>query len=263
MKSILLTGMTGQVAHVMKKELDDKYEISGISITRMDDVLQTQPADWKTQLDTYRERVIDQVATACRGKDAIVHLGWNTRDENCGRGLDPLNVLQTDCVYRAAIAEKVPRIYMTSSVHAYDFEGDDFDPNVAIPITPDTRQDPFGTPPTSLYGVSKRWMEIAGQFYTPQLEDGHAILAVRLGGVQRDPARPSPEWARVWGSHRDCAGLLEAFVECENPPPFWIAYGVSDNRGPDQEPLFDLTNPYGHQAQDNGCVEPVEEVSSA
>ena len=48
MKSVLLTGITGTVAHVMKKELDQKYDISGISIARMDDIVQGgELSSWK------------------------------------------------------------------------------------------------------------------------------------------------------------------------------------------------------------------------
>ena len=61
----------------------DEYDISGISIARMDEILERdKPIVWKEQLDAYNERVIEQVTEAARGQDAIVHLGWNTRDEN-------------------------------------------------------------------------------------------------------------------------------------------------------------------------------------
>ncbi len=104
MKKVLLTGTTGTVAHVMRQELGDEYDISGISIARMDEILERdQPTVWKEQLDAYSERVMEQVAEAARGQDAIVHLGWNTRDENWQKGLDPLNIAITDCVYRVAI----------------------------------------------------------------------------------------------------------------------------------------------------------------
>ena len=251
MKSVLLTGINGRVAQVMKKELDHKYDITGISLARMDDVLREEkPNSWKEQLDLYRERVEDQLTTALKGKTAVVHLGWNTRDEYWKAGLDPLNIFAVDCVYRAAIAERVPRIYMASSVHSYDFLGDGFDKDVPIPPYPDTRRDPFGVPPTGLYGVSKRWMEIAGQFYVQHLTEGQKILVVRLGGVGRHerPRRAN----RVWASHRDCAGLLEAFIECEDAPSFCIAYGVSDNRGGEHAAqLFDTVNPYGFTPVDN------------
>ena len=79
MKSVLLTGTNGTVAQVVKKELGRTYDISGISIARMDDVLAAaKPSSWKEQLDAYRDRVMDQLTTACKGVDAVVHLGWNT-----------------------------------------------------------------------------------------------------------------------------------------------------------------------------------------
>jgi nucleoside-diphosphate-sugar epimerase len=255
MKSVLLTGITGTVAHVMKKELDQKYDISGISIARMDDIVQGgELSSWKEQLDAYRDRVMEQLTAACKGKDAIVHLGWNTRDENWEGGLDPLNIAVVDCVYRVAIAEKVPRIYMASSVHSYDFMGEGYDPDVPIPPFPDTRRNPFGVPPTSLYGVSKRWMEIAGQYYAQRLAEGQKILAVRLGGVGRNE---KPRGAsRVWDSHRDCAGLLAAFIECQDAPNFSIAYSVSNNVGSEHKgPLFDAVNPYGFKPVDNSFAE--------
>ncbi len=251
MKSILLTGYKGTVAQAMKKQLDKSYDITGISITRMEEVLKEKPTTWKQQMDTYREQVMDQLTTSCRGKEAIVHHGWNTRDENWQGGLDPLNIMLVDCVYQAAIAENVPRIYMTSSVHSYDFMGDGFDPDTSIPPYPDTRKDPFGTRPTSLYGVSKRWMEIAGQFYAPKLSETQKILVVRLGAVNTS-GEPPENYGRLWYSHPDLAGLLAAFIECEDAPNFWIAYGVSDNRSAEQPiSMFDTVNPYGFTPKDN------------
>lgn len=255
MKSVLLTGINGTVASSMKKELSDRYDVSGLSITRMDDVLRDlrQPS-WKDQLDAYRDRLMDQLTAAFRGKDAIAHLSWNTRDENHKAGLDPLNIMQVDCCYQAAIAEKVSRIYMASSVHAYDFM-QDFDQE-AEPVKPfpDVRTDPFGHPPTSIYGVSKRWMEIAGQFYAPQLSEEQKILVVRLGGINRS-GKPHRPGSRLWNSHGDLAGLLEAFIECDEAPNFWIAFGVSDNHGgPFSRPYFDTMNPYGFEPADNSSL---------
>ena len=76
MKRVLLTGIHGAVAYAMKKELDDKYEVSGLSVARMDDVLRDfRASSWKEQLDTFRDKLMDQLTTAFRGKDAVAHLG--------------------------------------------------------------------------------------------------------------------------------------------------------------------------------------------
>jgi uronate dehydrogenase len=251
MKRVLLTGINGTVAQVMKKELGTKYDISGLSIPRMDGLLAEGRSTWKELLDAYRDRVSAELTAACSGVDAVVHLGWNTIDENWQGGLDPLNIAVVDCVYRVAITEQVPRIYMASSVHAYDCMDGDFDPDVAIPPHPDTRRDPFGLGASSLYGVSKRWMEIAGQYYAKRLQPGQKILAVRLGGVGRAERPGAPN--RFWDSHRDCAGLLEAFIECgDDAPDYCTVFGISDNRSPEhQEPMFNPVNPYGFRPADN------------
>ena len=252
MKKVVLTGVNRQVAYSMQKELAGTYDMSGISIARMDDILQNQtPSTWKEQMDTYRALLMDQMTTAFRGATAVVHLGWNTRDENCNGGLDPLNILTVDCCYQAAIAEKVPRIYMASSIHSYDFTTDLKQDVESVGPFPDVRQDRFGVPPTSLYGVSKRWMEIAGQFYARQLSEEQKILVVRLGAIGRED-EPHRFGSRLWNSHRDLAGLLAAFIECEDAPNYWIAFGVSDNHGGEtSRAYFDAENPYGFVPKDN------------
>lgn len=252
MKSVVLTGFSGKVAQALSGQLQGEYEISGVSIVRMDDVMAQQPpASWKQLREAYRQRVIEQLRAAVRGKTCVAHLGWNTDDENFAGGLDPLNILVTDCVYRAAIAENVPRIYMASSVHSYDFYPPyERDVEPILPY-PDTRAEPFGVPPTSLYGVSKRWMELAGQHYAGQLQPGQGILVVRLGDIAAS-GRPDPAEMRLWNSHADLAGLLRAFIECAAVPRYWLAYGVSDNRSATlPRPLFDGRNPYGFAPRDN------------
>ncbi|MBT3342683.1 MAG: NAD(P)-dependent oxidoreductase [Gemmatimonadetes bacterium] len=252
MKKVVFTGVNGQVAYAMQKELTGKYDTSGISIKRMDEILQNgAPSTWKEQMDAYRELLMEQMTTAFRGATAVVHLGWNTRDDNCGQGMDPLNLLAVDCCYQAAIAEDVARIYMASSVHSYDFTHDLKDDVESVKPFPDVRENPFGVPPTSLYGVSKRWMEISGQFYAQKLSEAQKILVVRLGAVGRED-HPHRAGSRLWNSHRDLAGLLEAFIECEDAPNFWVAFGVSDNYGEQTtRGYFDSVNPYGYVSQDN------------
>ncbi len=252
MKKVALTGANGTVAQALTRQLAGKYAVSGVSIVRMDEVMRDVSAcTWKELLEAYRSRVLGQLRQAFSGQYAVAHLGWNTRDEHCNGGLDPLNILVVDCVYRAAIAENVPRIYLASSVHAYDFTRDYRRDVQPIAPFPDVREDPFGVPPTSLYGVSKRWMEIAGQYYARQLHPGQKILVVRLGGVG-DSGLPHRPGSRLWDSHRDLAGLFTAFVECDAAPNYWVAFGVSDNHGGEfPRPLFDTVNPYGFRPADN------------
>jgi nucleoside-diphosphate-sugar epimerase len=257
MKRVVLTGITGKVAQALVRQLTGVYDISGVSIVRMDQVLaQGGFSTWAEQLGAYRALVMEQLTTAFTGQDAVAHLGWNTRDENCGRGLDPLNVFVTDCVYAAALATRVPRLYLASSVHAYDFYRDRAPDAEPSGPWPEVDQDPFGWPPTSLYGVSKRWMEIAGQFYARRLAPDQKILVVRLGDVSRD-GRPHHAELRLWDRHADLAGLFRAFVECPaEAPAYFCAYGVSDNHGEGSpRPLLDPVNPYGFVPGGNAFAE--------
>lgn len=265
MKKVLLTGINGRVAQALLQELSDTYDMSGISLVRMDEVIAAidtlEEPTWKAQMDAYRDRLMAQLTSALDGIDCFVHLGWNTRNDNMGGGLDPLNLLQTDCAYLAAIEKNVPRIYMASSVNAWDFFAYiDKNDEPAKPF-PDTREDPYGLKPTSLYGISKRWMEMAGQFYVPKLNPGQKIMAVRLGGVNPTDApggEPGKPMRRLWCSYRDCAGLLQAFIECdEDAPAFSTVFNVSDNRSPKfPKPAFDTVNPYGWVPQDNEADQP-------
>lgn len=258
MKRVVLTGITGKVAQALVRQLADVYAISGVSIARMDQVLaQGGFATWAEQLAAYRALVMEQLCAAFAGQDAVAHLGWNTRDENCSRGLDPLNILVTDCVYQAALATAVPRLYLASSVHAYDFYRDHDPDQTPVGPWPEVSLDPFGWPPTSLYGVSKRWMEIAGQLYAKRLAPGQKILVVRLGDVSRD-GRPHHAELRLWDSHVDLAGLFSAFVECPaDAPNYSCVYGVSDNREAGSgKSLLDPVNPYGFVPRGNAFTEP-------
>lgn len=260
MKRLLLTGMNGTVARAMMQELSDTYDITGLSLLRMDEVIgdidQLDTPTWKAQMDEYRRRLMAQLNEALCGMDGLVHLGWNTRDDNMNQGLDPLNLLQVDCTYLAAIEQNVPRIYQASSVNAYDFFpiiDNNFDP---VTPYPDTRQDPYGHKPTSLYGIGKRWMEMAGQFYVPKLHPGQKIMAVRLGGVngKDHPGGDRDNSSRrLWCSYRDCAGLLQAFIECnEDAPVFSTVFNISNNRSQAFPlPMFDTVNPYGWVPEDN------------
>ena len=74
---------------------------------------------------------------------------------------------------------------------------------------------------------------------------------VRLGGVGSS-GRPHRPGSRLWDSHPDLAGLFVAFVESQDAPSYWVAFGVSDNHGEQYpRPLFDTVNPYGFRPADN------------
>ena len=58
---------------------------------------------------------------------------------------------------------------------------------------------------------------------------------------------------RLWDSYGDCAGLLQAFIECDDDAPvFSTVFNISNNHSAAfPQPLFDTVNPYGFVPQDN------------
>ena len=95
MKRVLLTGINGTVAQVMKKELDTKYDMSGLSILLMDGLLEEGKSTWKELLDAYRARVSEQLPAACRGVDAVVHLAAAAQNLRKMAKIFPLQHLAT------------------------------------------------------------------------------------------------------------------------------------------------------------------------
>jgi len=86
-------------------------------------------------------RNYNDVLTAIAGCDAAIHLAWDTRIENWKTGnINPDNSLMTFNVYTAALASRLRRLIMASSVHAHDYaywKGPDLIDPYVLP-TPDS-----------------------------------------------------------------------------------------------------------------------------
>ena len=213
-------------------------------------------SDWSQVIDTNVKGVLNTIRPVLsgmkeRGSGHVITLG-----SVAGRQVYPGGNVY--CATKFAVdayttAARHDLVGTPIRVSAISFRADDFREDVEpVKPFPDVRNDPFGHPPTSLYGVSKRWMEIAGQFYANHLSEEQKILVVRLGGVGRNE-RPHRSGSRLWDSHGDLAGLLAAFIECDDDAPnFWVAFGVSDNHGREfSRPYFDTVTPCGFKPADN------------
>ena len=168
-------------------------------------------------LPTHDVRRYDQLLQCVAGHDAVVHLAWSTKDDNCVSDFhNPDNALQVFNVYKAAV------------------EAGLLDP-YALPV------------PDSPYGAGKCFMEALGRYYADQ--KGLEVICVRFGGVNRKNAAPagSASGRQVWLSHGDCVRLIQ---QCLDAPAisgnYAIIYAVSDNEGR----VHDITNPVGWVPKD-------------
>lgn len=221
MQKVVITGARGVIGSVLMAGLVQEYDVRGLDLPDGD------IGD--------RQFLTAQLS----GVDAVIHLAGNFKTENWrSQSIDPANVALDMNVFESALAAKVPRLIMASSVHADDF----------------IRQPgPFMVPgsgvPTSPYGAHKILNEALGRYYA----SWHSLsfIGVRFGGVTPDDRpRATGKEPLVWLSHKDCATALKACLQAKQAPgDFTLFYAVSNNTGR----MHDTTNPFGWQPVDNSA----------
>jgi len=206
MKKILVTGAKGIIGSILVPKLKEFYNVTS------------------ADLPQYDLRNFETVSKLAVGKDAIIHLAWETKTDNFESGkINPDNSLMFENIYRTALRKKVPRVIMASSIHADNFQ------NNLLRKKPKMMK-PYDTPlPTSPYGAHKIFLESLGKYYSTK---GLEVACVRFGAVgYENPKRGDDEGSAVWLSNKDCLNLIRKILEVKNiANNFSIVYGVSNNK---------------------------------
>jgi uronate dehydrogenase len=206
MKTILITGASGDVGTHLRRELAGKYRI------RASD-LRTPETKFKNQ--AFLRADISRFSDALRitkGVDAIVHLGGYSV-EGPWEGILSANIIGCYNVFEAARRNGVTRIIFPTSNHATGF--------YKRSQTIDHRVYPK---PDSRYGVSKVFGEALGSLYADKY--GMQFLMIRIGNV--NPAPIDKRRLSIWISPRDIAQLVTLGIEHPDIR-FEIVYGISGN----------------------------------
>ena len=217
MKKIVITGSGGVVGSVLRAAL------STYDITRAD----------RNDVDL---REYEKLKNVFEGKDVVIHLAWNMSAPEGSKAFSENETMFTN-VYRAALASRVKRVIMASSVHADDFYNFRSKEMMSVHRVPK---------PVSRYGVQKVYMEALGSSYAA---NGLEVICIRLGDVNTEnrPATHHPLEAAVFLSHNDLSNLIKISIEAEVVPDnFVVMYGVSDNEGR----ILDVSNPFGWKPGD-------------
>lgn len=154
---------------------------------------------------------LDAMSLACKGVDAIVHLGGLSLEDRWAQIL-PVNIGGTYSVLEAARRAGVPRVIFASSNHAVGFHRGPAAPDNLFP-RPDT-----------FYGVSKVAGEALGSLYHDRY--GLDVICLRIGSCFERPK--NARMLSTWLSPGDCARLIEAAVSVPSPG-FRVVWGVSAN----------------------------------
>jgi uronate dehydrogenase len=201
MAVILMTGAAGSIGCMLRARL-------GHHELRLTDV---RAEDGIAELDVTDAVAVEQ---ACRGADAVLHLG-GIASEGPFEDVLAVNVRGTERVLRAAHRTGVPRVILASSNHAAGlYERSDAGPG-GLP-------DDVPPRPDSYYGWSKAAMESLGRLHHDR--HGLHVVGLRIGTCAERPAHPRE--LATWLSPGDAARLVEAALTATG----WrLVWGVSAN----------------------------------
>ena len=226
MKTVLITGAAGDVGTHLRRELAGRYKLR---LSDMKPIANLAAGEEFVRADI---SVMDEVAPAVRGVDAIVHLGgfsvegpWET--------ILSANIIGLRNVYEAARLAGVKRILFATSNHAVGFYRRDETIDHRVYPRPDSR-----------YGVSKAFGEALGSLYADKY--GMEVFNIRIGNVNPKPI--DKRRLSIWISPRDLAQLVTIGIEHPDVR-FEIVYGVSGNR----RSWYDNSNAHrlGYRPQDD------------
>jgi len=207
MKTLLITGATGDVGTHMRRELAGKYRL------RLSD---RRPLKGLAKGESFVRADITKMADALKitkGVDAILHLGGYSV-EGPWEGILQANIIGCYNVFEAARRNGVRRILFPTSNHATGFYRRDQTIDHRVYPKPDSR-----------YGVSKVFGEALGSLYADKY--GMEIFNMRIGNVNEKPI--DKRRLSLLFTPRDMAQLVQ--IGIEHPDiRFEIVYGVSGNK---------------------------------
>ena len=233
MKTVLITGASGDVATHLRRELATRYKL------RLSDL---RPLANKSKSETFAKADISRMADALRitkGVDAIVHLGGYSV-EGPWEAILQANIIGCYNVFEAARRNGVKRILFATSNHAVGFYPRAQKIDHRVYIKPDGR-----------YGVSKVFGEALGSLYADKY--GMEVFLMRIGNVNAKPI--DKRRLSILFTPRDLAQLVS--IGIDHPGiRFEIVYGVSGN----SRSWYDNSNAYrlGYKPRDDSEVDSKE-----
>ena len=224
-KNILITGMSGLIGQVVRRQLQPKYNLPALNRSPVEGVKchQADIAD------------LAAIEPAFEEQDVVIHLAARVATDATWDELLPANVMGTHNVFEAARRAGVKRIVFASSGATISgCERDDPYRSIAkgdydnVPqswpnLTHESRVRPSG-----LYGCTKVWGEALARYYSDAY--GISVICLRIGAVNRDDRPLLPRHFSVWCSQRDIAQMVERCIEAPESVKFDTFYVVSKNK---------------------------------
>lgn len=225
MKNILVTGMSGLIGGVARRQLAETHNLTALNRSEVAGV------------PTHRADIadFDAIRPAFDGQDLVIHLAANASGGASWAEILHANIIGTHNVYEAARQAGVKRIIFASSgTVVAGWENDS--PYRALvngdyAAVPDrwpmiTHESPIR--PRGDYGSSKAWGEAAARQFVDSSD--LSILCLRIGHVTAEDRPLSSRDFSVWCSQRDIAQMIALCVDAPTDLRYDIFFVVSDNR---------------------------------
>ena len=225
MTRVLITGSRGLIGGVLRRELENDYDLVGLDVRR-EGIRRTRTGDM-TKLESITASFANQDVVIDLAADSSATAGWDAVHRN--------NLVATFNALEASRQAGVRRVIFASSNHVTGlYERDhpyasivagryeEVDRDAMHLIGPD---DPIR--PDGLYAVSKAFGEATGRLYSE--EHGLSVICLRIGTVSSaDRPRSARHFATLL-THADLVRLVRAAIEAPSDVRFAIVYGVSNN----------------------------------
>ena len=223
-KRVVITGLSGNIGHILYAGLKGKWEISGIDLKDSPE-LPVKVGDIRNY---------NSLENVFQGSYAVIHLAANAYAGADWETIIEPNIIGTQNVFSAAWESGVKKIIFASSNHVTGLYEKD-EPYRSIITGRYDNLNPSDIPlidhtapvrPDGYYGISKVFGEALGRYYSD--EYGIQVFCIRLGSVSRNDR---PFDVRQYATLFMHADLIKLFEKClENKTvKFGVFYGVSNN----------------------------------
>lgn len=224
---VLITGASGLIGSLVRRDLSDKYAFSGFSRRPIEGIPHTQASIEDAEA----------VRTACTGMDMVLHLAAETQDYDDWDKVMDNTIGGTLNMFRAAQEAGVKRVVFMSTgstMCGYEwYEGSPYGmlaDNKLESLRPGDKMIDYLDPPRpdSFYGVGKLFGENTGRLFSDKY--GMSVICIRLGAVLPDD---QPELIRHFPGYLAQADAVQMVDKCLDAPEtvrFDIFDAISENK---------------------------------
>jgi nucleoside-diphosphate-sugar epimerase len=226
-KKVLITGASGTIGGLARRNLADKYEFSGLNRRPLDGIpgLQASIANF------------DAIMPAFEGIDTVLHLSAENQDAHSWEGNLEINIKGLRNVFEASRINGVRRVVFASSGAATLGPQHHLSPYMELAagefdkVPPTWEKLDYRSPywPTDLYGVSKAFGEVLGRMYASEF--GMSVICLRIGALLKGSDRPEAQ-RHVPGylSFGDCVQMIDLCLSAPDSLRYDIFDVISNNR---------------------------------